>query len=72
VLSLSANLLFFAQLTKKGKIVEIWSDQFFFLDLKKGQLIIVEGFLNLKENLYKFYDTTQPNIKPDAFFAHID
>jgi hypothetical protein len=56
--NLSANLLFVAQLTQTGNIVEFWSDQFYVRDLKKGKSIVIGRILDLMNNLYKFHDST--------------
>jgi hypothetical protein len=35
--NISSNLLYVAQLTQTGKIVEFWTDWFYVRDLKKGK-----------------------------------
>ena len=56
--NLSANLFSIDQLTQTSNIVKFWSDWFFIHDLKKGQSIIIGGFLDSKDNLYKFCEMT--------------
>jgi hypothetical protein len=52
--------------------VEFCPYQLFVQYLNKGQSIVVGGFLNLKDSLYKLCDTTRPNTKPTTLVAHID
>jgi hypothetical protein len=69
--NISANLLFVAQLTQTGKIVEFWPDRFYVHDLKKGKSIVIGGILDPNENLYKFHDSTQPEPEPNCTcFSH--
>jgi hypothetical protein len=68
--NLSDNLFYVAQLTQTCKVVEFWPNQFYVCDLKKGKSIIVEGLLDRTDSLYKFCDTTRPNIEPTALVAH--
>jgi hypothetical protein len=56
--SLSADLFSIAQLTQTCNIVEFWPDRFYVRDLKKGNLIVIEGILDPNDNLYKLYDMT--------------
>jgi hypothetical protein len=68
--NLSANLLLVSQLKKTCKIVEFWLYRFFVRDLKKGRSIVIGEFLDPKDNLYKFFDMTQPDYEPDTLFPH--
>jgi hypothetical protein len=52
----SANLLSISQLTQIGKIVEFWLDHFFLRDVNNDILIVTEGFLDSKDQLYKLCD----------------
>lgn len=47
--NISENLLSISQLAPTGKIVEFQPNCFFFKDLKKYGLIIIEGVINSKE-----------------------
>jgi hypothetical protein len=49
--------------------VEFWPDRFFVRYLKKGWLILVEGFLDPN---YKLCDMTRPNYNLTVLFPHID
>jgi hypothetical protein len=51
-------MVYVAQLTQKGEIVYFCSNQFFIRDLNKGQSVVVGGFLDPKDSLYKFHDMT--------------
>jgi hypothetical protein len=57
-LNLSENLLSDSQWKKKGKIVEFRLYFFFVRDLKNGQCIFARGFLNPKDGLYNFCNST--------------
>jgi hypothetical protein len=46
----------FLKLTETSKIVEFYPDRFFDKDFKNDKSIFVEGFLDLKDGLYKFCD----------------
>jgi hypothetical protein len=52
--------------------VEFWPDQFFVKDLKNGKSILSRGFLDSKDGLYKFCDSTQPDSEPTALISHTD
>jgi hypothetical protein len=52
--------------------MEFFPDPLFVLYLKKSQSIIAGGFLYPKDNLYKFYDTSLPELELTALISHID
>jgi hypothetical protein len=69
---LSVNLLSLYQLTQTNKIVELYPDCFFVKYLNKGQSIVVGGFLDPKDNFYKFCDSTRPDFESTALISHND
>ena len=49
--------------------MEFWSYQFFVKDVKKDRSIVTKGFLNSKDQLYKFCDLFQPLPEPITLLA---
>jgi hypothetical protein len=70
--NLSSNLLYVAKLTQTRKIAKLFPDWFYVHDLKKGQSIVTEGFLDLNDSLYKFYDMNRIDSEMNALVSHID
>lgn len=70
--SMSANLLATPQLTQIGKKVEFWPDQFVVKDIHNNFVVVAEGFLDLKDRLYKFCDFPKKDLGSTALIAHID
>jgi hypothetical protein len=68
----STNMLFAAQFTQTSKIVQFWLGQFYVRDLKKGNLIVSNGLLDLMDKLYKFSDMTRLEFETITLISHID
>jgi hypothetical protein len=68
--SLSANLLFVPQLTQTGKKVEFWLDWFVVKDMHNNFVVVIEGFLDPKDRLYKFCDFPKKDPGPTTLIAH--
>ena len=70
--SLSTNLLLVSRLTQIDKIVEFWLDQLFVKDMKNDRLIVTEGLIDSKDQVYKVHDLAQLFPQRIALIAHID
>jgi hypothetical protein len=65
--NLSTNLLFgLSADTDREDCGVLAIDRFLVKDLKNGKLIIVEGFLDSKDDLYKFCDLPRQDPEPDC------
>jgi hypothetical protein len=72
ITNLNSNLFLIYQLSWTYNIIYIWPYHLFVWYLNNGQLIVVGGFLNLKDSLYKFFDTTRAKTKLTSLVSHTD
>lgn len=69
---INANILSISKLSYTGKLVKFWMDIFFLKYLKNDRSIVIEGFLNSKEWLYKFCALSWLFPKLASLIAQID